>query len=134
MQIFRFLQLQFIAPGSAAAKYFTAYACNGTSATYTTSTETAGTMCCPIAGGACAGTCASASTWSTAVLSCALNGMRLCSKDELLSQVCCGQGDTTCDASAVWTLTVRGGKLSILISRCLHDALRPSIIIQLLTN
>ena len=123
MQIFRFFQLQFIAPGSAAAKYFTAYACNGTSATYTTSTETAGTMCCPIAGGACAGTCAAASTWSTAVLSCALNGMRLCSRGELLDELCCGQGDTTCDTSAVWTLTVEGGKIFILLSWSVRNEL-----------
>ena len=125
-----FFSLHFIAPGTLLAySYFTAYACNGEGARYKTAISTAGTMCCPITGGACADSCTSASTWSKAALSCALNGMRLCSKDELLSQVCCGQGDTTCDASAVWTLTVRGGKVSILLSRCLHDALKSSIII-----
>ena len=35
---------------------------------------------------------------------CIDNGMRLCTKDELLSDICCGTGGN-CDSAAVWTST-----------------------------
>ena len=38
---------------------------------------------------------------------CVDNGMRLCTKDELLSEICCGTGGN-CDSGAVWTSTLNG--------------------------
>ena len=38
---------------------------------------------------------------------CIDNGMRLCTKDELLSDICCGTGGN-CDSRAVWTSTKKG--------------------------
>ena len=109
MNEFLILLLQFVA---APDKYFTTNACNGTAAagTYTSSAKTAGVMCCGIAGGVCSGSCDVSQTWSAAVLTCAFKGMRLCSKGEVVGLLCCGQGDTTCDAKTFWTLSVEGGK------------------------
>lgn len=109
------------APGSAAAKYFTLHACDAASQIKMTASESAGTMCCPLTGGACAGSCRANSTWSVAVLKCAMFGMRLCSKSELLSSLCCGQGDKTCDASYVWTLTHEGDKNNCDPDPCQND-------------
>ena len=36
---------------------------------------------------------------------CASNGMRLCTKDELLTDMCCGTGGQ-CDSAGVWTSTL----------------------------
>ena len=38
---------------------------------------------------------------------CIDNGMRLCTMDELLSDICCGTGGN-CDSAAVWTSTLYG--------------------------
>ena len=40
---------------------------------------------------------------------CEANGQRLCTKDELLSDICCGTGGS-CDSHEVWTSTT--GRLS----------------------
>ena len=39
-----------------------------------------------------------------AVSLCETNGLRLCTKDELLSEICCGTGGS-CNSYAVWTST-----------------------------
>ena len=41
---------------------------------------------------------------------CIDNGMRLCTMDELLSDICCGTGGN-CDSAAVWTSTLYGMKI-----------------------
>ena len=43
-------------------------------------------------------------TYADAETECAANGMRLCTKDELLTDICCGTGGQ-CDSYAVWTST-----------------------------
>ena len=43
-------------------------------------------------------------TYAEAVQKCATNGQRLCSKDELLEEKCCGTGGS-CDNYGVWTST-----------------------------
>merc|ERR1712223_1666049 len=43
-------------------------------------------------------------TYAEAATKCATNGQRLCTKDELLSDVCCGTGGQ-CDSEGVWTST-----------------------------
>ena len=42
--------------------------------------------------------------YSDAEETCANNGMRLCTKDELLSDICCGTGGS-CDNYLIWTST-----------------------------
>ena len=43
-------------------------------------------------------------TYAEAATKCAAKGQRLCTKDELLSDVCCGTGKK-CDSYGVWTST-----------------------------
>merc|ERR1712038_2230250 len=43
-------------------------------------------------------------TFADAETECAAKGMRLCTMDELLSDICCGTGGN-CDSLAVWTST-----------------------------
>ena len=43
-------------------------------------------------------------TFADAETECAAQGMRLCTKDELLSEICCGTGGQ-CDSAGVWTST-----------------------------
>ena len=43
-------------------------------------------------------------TFSDAVGKCTKRGQRLCTKEELLSDFCCGTGGN-CDSHAVWTST-----------------------------
>ena len=47
-------------------------------------------------------------SYSDAEDECSKIGMRLCTKDELLTELCCGTGGT-CDSNAVWTSTVSTG-------------------------
>ena len=42
--------------------------------------------------------------YSDAEETCANNGMRLCTKDELLTDICCGTGGS-CDNYLIWTST-----------------------------
>ena len=48
--------------------------------------------------------------YADAELECWTNGMRLCTMDELLSDICCGTGGS-CDSAAVWTSTLYGMKI-----------------------
>ena len=69
----------------------------------------AGVRCCSMDGSQCntPGKCPGNSTYYDAVDKCAAIGMRLCTKDELLSDFCCGKGGG-CDTHAVWTSTGSG--------------------------
>ena len=49
-------------------------------------------------------------TYDNAALHCAENGGRLCTKVELLNDICCGTGGS-CDNYAVWTSTSEAGKV-----------------------
>ena len=49
--------------------------------------------------------------YTDAVTECTANGMRLCTKDELLSDTCCSTGGK-CDNYGVWTSTLYTGKYS----------------------
>ena len=74
----------------------------------------AGVRCCGKVWGArsCAtvGNCpADFTTYDDAVSKCASVGGRLCTKQELLGDVCCGTGGS-CDSRAVWTSTKDAGK------------------------
>ena len=42
--------------------------------------------------------------YADAEAECAASGQRLCTKDELLTDICCGTGGS-CDSHGVWTLT-----------------------------
>ena len=50
--------------------------------------------------------------YDDAVAECTSIGMRLCTKDELLTEVCCGTGGQ-CDSAAVWTSTPYGTRLNM---------------------
>ena len=56
--------------------------------------------CCKTQKGACPGV----ATHSEAEETCVKMGMRLCTKDELLSEICCKTGGN-CDSYSVWTST-----------------------------
>ena len=67
----------------------------------------AGVRCCTISGSACVTPvdCTfQATTYDYAVSVCTQIGYRLCTKDELLSAVCCRTGGD-CDNFPVWTST-----------------------------
>ena len=67
----------------------------------------AGVRCCTINGSSCMaiGSCpATRVTYDYAVLLCAQERRRLCTKDELLSDICCRTGKN-CNSFAVWTST-----------------------------
>ena len=55
------------------------------------------------------GKCPGQYTHDDAVKKCSEEGMRLCTKEELLSEVCCGMGGM-CDNHPVWTSTLESGK------------------------
>ena len=67
----------------------------------------AGVRCCTTDGTSCQtiGSCPGASTYYEAETECLNLGERLCTKDELLSEVCCGTGGS-CDNYEVWTSTM----------------------------
>ena len=71
----------------------------------------AGVRCCDIYSVYCrtVGKCPGQYTHDEAVKMCSFWGMRLCTKDELLSDVCCGQGGQ-CDNYPVWTSTLESGE------------------------
>ena len=69
--------------------------------------------CCSDDGSSCdtLSNCGSSSdlvNYTVAVTECTTNGMRLCTKDELLSEICCGTGGQ-CDNYGVWTSTLYTG-------------------------
>ena len=74
---------------------------------------TANVRCCSEDGSTCdtkgGHTCPNdAVPFDDAVSECEDHGMRLCTKDELLSDVCCGSGGS-CDSYAIWTSTTLMG-------------------------
>ena len=66
----------------------------------------AGVRCCSDDGTTCKtiGKCPGTSTHSEAEQVCNENGMRLCTKNELLTEICCETGGN-CDNHPVWTST-----------------------------
>ena len=48
-----------------------------------------------------------ATTYDDATSQCESQGLRLCTKTELLTDVCCGTGGS-CDSYAIWTSTSAG--------------------------
>ena len=76
----------------------------------------AGVRCCSEDGSTCTtiGICPGGSTHSKAKETCEGQGMRLCTKDELLNEVCCKAGGN-CDNHLVWTSTLEPGLLFFLI-------------------
>ena len=72
----------------------------------------AGVRCCGMEKGTCVtiGSCpADFTTYDDAASKCASKGGRLCTKQELLSDVCCQTGGD-CDSWRVWTSTKMSGK------------------------
>ena len=69
----------------------------------------AGVRCCSTDGSQCTtlGTCPGGTTYSDAAEKCADDGKRLCTKDELRSEICCFTGGN-CDSSEIWTSTPSG--------------------------
>ena len=72
----------------------------------------AGVRCCSSDGTSCStpSSCTSSNDLKNnvdAAAECAADGMRLCTKNELLSDICCGTGGQ-CDSNLVWTSTVYG--------------------------
>ena len=63
--------------------------------------------CCKTQEGACPGD----ATHSEAEDMCLKLGMRLCTKDELLDEICCKTGGN-CDSYAVWTSTIEPTKVN----------------------
>ena len=79
-------------------------------ATYELPSFEAGVRCCSMNGTTCDtfGKCPGKSTYCDAVRECEGKNMRVCTKDELLSEVCCGSGGD-CDNHPVWTSTLESG-------------------------
>merc|ERR1712110_375469 len=76
-------------------------------ATYELPSFKAGVRCCSTNGTTCDtfGTCPGQSTYCDAVNECEAKNMRVCTKDELLSEICCNTGGN-CDNHPVWTSTL----------------------------
>ena len=53
-------------------------------------------------------------TYAEAADKCAEKGKRLCYKNELLEDICCGTGGQ-CDSYGVWTSTSEGNVISLII-------------------
>ena len=68
------------------------------------------TPCCKTQKGACPGD----ATHSEAEDMCLKLGMRLCTKDELLDEICCKTGGN-CDSYPVWTSTIEPGLYLLII-------------------
>ena len=79
-------------------------------ATYELPSFKAGVRCCSTNGTTCDtfGTCPGQSTYCDAVNECEAKNMRVCTKDELLSEICCNTGGN-CDNHPVWTSTLEPG-------------------------
>ena len=71
--------------------------------------QIAGARCCSLDGNSCStpGTCPASLAFAQASKLCTDDSLRLCTKDELLSEVCCNTGGS-CNHSAVWTSTMQG--------------------------
>ena len=79
-------------------------------ATYELPSFKAGVRCCSMNGTTCDtfGKCPGKSKYCDAVRECEGKNMRVCTKDELLSEICCGSGGD-CDNHPVWTSTLESG-------------------------
>ena len=77
----------------------------------------AGVRCCSEDGTTCKtiGKCPGTASHSEAQEKCEGKGMRLCTKDELLTEICCKTGGN-CDNHQVWTSTPEPGMLPFLIT------------------
>ena len=76
---------------------------------YQSKSNTAFVRCCSNDGTTCqtvsnCGNTLDATTYDEAAEECAAIDLRLCTKDELLTHVCCGTGGS-CDSAGVWTST-----------------------------
>ena len=78
--------------------------------TYELPSFEAGVRCCSMDGTTCNtfGLCPGQSTYYDAVRECEERKMRLCTKDELFTEICCGTGGQ-CDNHQVWTSTLKPG-------------------------
>ena len=93
---------------------------SGTSVTglFQSKYSTANVRCCSEDGSSCdtegGHTCPDdAICFDDAVSQCESFGKRLCTKEELLSEICCGTGGS-CDSYAVWTSTLYEGMKIII--------------------
>ena len=108
----KFILISFI------GKYFVASACptaNDLNAgQYIPPTTKAGVMCCKEQfGSGCVseGNCnVNAKTLQGAIFTCFIHGLRLCTRSELLSNICCGL-NVHCDKVPVWSSTEEGGNV-----------------------
>ena len=77
----------------------------------------AGVRCCSEDGATCKtiGKCPGTASHSEAQEKCEGKGMRLCTKDELLTEICCKTGGN-CDNHQVWTSTPEPSLLPFLIT------------------
>ena len=81
--------------------------------TFQTNSFGAGVRCCSNDGTTCKtqkGACPGESTYSEALKKCSDIGMRLCTKAELLTEMCCKTGGW-CDSHPVWTSTTEQSML-----------------------
>ena len=84
----------------------------------------AGVRCCSLDGLTCdtPGSCPGSFSYREAEIQCSDIGHRVCTKDELLSEVCCQTGGA-CDQHPVWTSTLEsesGILLSLHFLNCNH--------------
>ena len=84
---------------------------------YQSESSTAYVRCCSSDGSSCKtmSQCYNSTylvTYAKAKDECEANGMRLCTMDELLSDVCCGTGGR-CDNYRIWTSTLYGSTTSM---------------------
>ena len=78
---------------------------------YHSKTFKAGVRCCSKNGSTCTTTMTCGKdylSYDNAVSHCAEQGRRICTKVELLNEICCGTGGQ-CDQHAVWTSTSESG-------------------------
>ena len=90
--------------------------------TFQTNSFGAGVRCCSNDGTTCKtqkGACPGESTYSEAFEKCSNIGMRLCTKAELLTEMCCKTGGW-CDSHPVWTSTTEQSMLISTISLLLQ--------------
>ena len=94
----------------------------------------AGVRCCSLNGNDCVthGSCPGSSTYEEAKSQCAILGRRLCTKDELLSDVCCSTGGG-CDYSYVWTSTEEEGIHTFLVFLYRSNSYESWVLRKLLT-
>lgn len=101
------------------AKYFVASACPTANdlneGQYVPASTKVGVMCCkqPFGSGCVSeGNCnVNAKTLQGAIFTCFIHGLRLCTRSELLSNICCGL-NVHCDKVPVWSSTEEGGNVS----------------------